>query len=345
MLRALAFVLLLTASCGGRSALDDWPTTTSSAHDATTPADASKPGRDATLQTVDAAKPDAAVDAMACVDITLSAADLVCATDPDCATGRSGEFCLPECWSCESRYTPMNAGAAARYQAELDSLGRVACGPCAQIFVAPVECVGGKCVGCPRGADGSAMCGDGGSPRPRDAGGDAIPDASVISLDAAGELDAATPVDDAGSCASPVVTFQLTARPGSTWFISGSDNSDTPGSTWLTLFLPSGVQLFTSAGETLSLDCRSCSGMFPYGFGYWMSELPDAGVTGTWNGFAYVAGACGSSGTACLTPLCMPRGPYLAKMCATHEDAAAGPTCVDVPFEYPTTQTITGMLP
>jgi hypothetical protein len=257
MLRALAFVLLLTASCGGRSALDDWPTATSSAHDAraTTPADASKPGRDATLPPVDAGKhasqPDAAVDAMA----------------------------------------------------------------------------------------------RGGSPRPEDAGGDAIPDASVISLDAAGELDAATPVDDAGSCASPVITFQLTARPGSTWFISGSDNSDTPGSTWLTLFLPSGVQLFTSAGETLSLDCRSCSGMFPYGFGYWMSELPDAGVTGTWNGFAYVAGACGSSGTACLTPLCMPRGPYLAKMCATHEAAAAAPACVDVPFEYPTTQTITGMLP
>jgi hypothetical protein len=153
------------------------------------------------------------------------------------------------------------------------------------------------------------------------------------------------PVDDAGGCASPAVTLQLAAPPGSTWFIGGSDNSDVPGSTWLTFFLPSGQQLFTSAGEMLSLDCRSCSNMFPYGFGYWMSQLPDGGVTERWNGFALVAGECGSSGTACLTPLCMPSGRYIAKMCATHEDAGAGPTCIDVPFEYPTMVTVTGTLP
>jgi hypothetical protein len=41
----------------------------------------------------------------------------------------------------------------------------------------------------------------------------------------------------------------------------------------------------------------------------------------------------------------MPPGPYVAKMCASQLDAGSGPTCVDVRFEYPTMETVTGVLP
>jgi hypothetical protein len=290
---------------------------------------------------------DAPVDAHACSNISVTAADLECASDRDCVAGYSGEFCAGECWACYSKNTPMNAAAAAGFENELGALSKpgAVCPPCPMPPSVAVECAASRCIACPRGIDGTPECGDaGGTPLGRDAGGDATTDAT-FSLDAPGELDAATPVDDAGGCTSSVVEFRLTAPSSATWLIGGSDNSDAPGANWLTFFLPSGVQLFTSAGETLNLDCRSCSAMFPYGFGAWSAELPDAGVTGKWNGFAYVAGACGPSGTACLTPLCMPPGPYIAKMCAKGASTGTPLTCVDVPFEYPTTETVTGELP
>jgi len=106
-----------------------------------------------------------ALDAAAsdCVDIEPSAADLVCATDQDCAAGYGGNVCANECWSCENKDTAMSAAAAATYQSELEALPSMAlCGPCALPLSVPVACVGGKCVGCLPGHDGGAACGDAG---------------------------------------------------------------------------------------------------------------------------------------------------------------------------------------
>ena len=336
-------LVVFASACGSRTALDDGTAGAPAKPDAS---DVVKHS-DATTSEASAKStvPDggheasAQTDASACITF---GADLTCATNRDCSFGYVGVACSNECWPCLLG-TPMNALTAAADEAAFNALpassGPSECGPCAPTG-GNVACVGGQCVVCSPGSPG---CGYFSLP---DAGADgsAGGDASLVSLDAAGELDAATPVDDAGSCTSPVVTFRLIASGGS-WLVTGSDYSDTSATTWLTFYLPSGEQLYAEPTHALSLDCRSCSSMFPYGNGSWSLEVPDAGALDEWNGLGYVAGACGSFGAACITPLCMPPGPYIAKMCATDEGADAGLQCVEVPFEYPTTQTVTGMLP
>jgi hypothetical protein len=75
------------------------------------------------------------------------------------------------------------------------------------------------------------------------------------------------------------------------------------------------------------------------------------GETTTWNGTYWQDATCGASmsckGTQCAAP-----GHYIAKMCASRSVPDGGPfgtcnpsamqTCVDVPFDYPTSGVVAG---
>jgi hypothetical protein len=75
------------------------------------------------------------------------------------------------------------------------------------------------------------------------------------------------------------------------------------------------------------------------------------GETTTWSGTYWKDGTCGASmsckGTTCAVP-----GRYIAKMCASRSvpdggtfgqcNPSAMQTCVDVPFDYPTSSVVEG---
>jgi hypothetical protein len=86
------------------------------------------------------------------------------------------------------------------------------------------------------------------------------------------------------------------------------------------------------------------------------SLLSESGREATWNGVRQVVGTCGP-GARCLAPECAPAGEYVARFCAYALQGAGGepsdldcglavsqPTCVDVPFSYPSDGVVEGVL-
>ena len=74
-----------------------------------------------------------------------------------------------------------------------------------------------------------------------------------------------------------------------------------------------------------------------------------------WDGTLWESSHCGTQMLSCVNQVCsVPPGKYIARMCANRatNDAGAGnfcmsdptPTCVDVPFDYPTMMTVVGIL-
>jgi hypothetical protein len=86
-------------------------------------------------------------------------------------------------------------------------------------------------------------------------------------------------------------------------------------------------------------------------------ELTTAGATQTWNGTYYLSGTCGAQSMACLSPQCAPAGRYAAHICGFPNPApeagygcgqstsSTNTTCVDVPFDYPSSTPIVVTLP
>jgi hypothetical protein len=80
---------------------------------------------------------------------------------------------------------------------------------------------------------------------------------------------------------------------------------------------------------------------------------PD-GETTTWDGTYFEPGQCGNGQIACHNKQCAPPGKYVATMCASRSTSDAGtvgfcmasatPTCVDVPFDYPSATTVEGVI-
>jgi hypothetical protein len=78
-------------------------------------------------------------------------------------------------------------------------------------------------------------------------------------------------------------------------------------------------------------------------------------IESAWSGIRPAAGTCGG-GKACSDRFaCAPRGHYIAHVCgyvlppgdASLQPCSAAsptPTCVDLPFDYPTSKVITGVL-
>jgi hypothetical protein len=77
------------------------------------------------------------------------------------------------------------------------------------------------------------------------------------------------------------------------------------------------------------------------------------GESTEWDGTVWQPGTCGAQ-MSCLGPKCAAPGRYVAKMCASHSVPDGGPlmqcsptpvlTCVDVPFDYPTTAVVEGKI-
>ena len=99
-----------------------------------------------------------------CVDIEVASPDVSCGNDSDCTLSLSGHLCNGQC-SCGD--TPVNAGAAARYRSETESLTFEAC-PCADPGEA--RCLGGQCARCGLGPNQPAGCSDTGISTLEDSG-------------------------------------------------------------------------------------------------------------------------------------------------------------------------------
>ena len=77
------------------------------------------------------------------------------------------------------------------------------------------------------------------------------------------------------------------------------------------------------------------------------------GETYTWDGTLWEQSKCGPQMYSCVNQVCsVPPGKYIARMCANRATGDAGsfcmsvpmPTCADVPFDYPATATVMGVL-
>ena len=128
---------------------------------------------------------DSGTSRSACVDIEVAPSDVSCGSDSDCTLTLSGHVCDGQC-SCGD--TPVNAGAAARYQSETASLTFEGC-PCADPGEA--RCLGGQCALCGFGPNQPAGCSD--------AGTTAIEDSGMGMVDGRGP-DTGMSTGDGGKC-------------------------------------------------------------------------------------------------------------------------------------------------
>jgi hypothetical protein len=170
----------------------------------------------------------------------------------------------------------------------------------------------------------------------------------------------------AGTCGTGTVTFRLYPGAGGPWqaSMSGDEEPD-----FLAIFTATGTPLYRTSAEFALEDC-DCSGQqWPVPIGYEYGDLTDAGFPQTWDGFYFSLGEWPDSGACavtlpqsradCLIPGCAPPGEYVAYMCACGGGDAsassgvpssyaysvadcANPTCVRVPFEYPSQTVVVG---
>lgn len=139
---------------------------------------------------------------------------------------------------------------------------------------------------------------------------------------------------------------------------------------WLTILGPDGkpvprdLSCSSECGECALLGCAAvCPAPSP---------VPAAGLSQTWAGRYFTSGKCTTAqgdNVSCGVGQCAAAGKYVARMClyvdgsapdggADAADAAASspercraqsagakPTCVDVPFDWPSTKTVVGTIP
>jgi hypothetical protein len=194
---------------------------------------------------------------------------------------------------------------------------------------------------------------EGATDAPADAG-------AVIDADPWAGLDAGGFASDAGRCGTGIVTFRIDPGPGGPWWVARSGDEEPNG---LALFTASGTRLDQFPAEMTAV-CGMCEGWgVPIGIS--IGELGDAGMTDSWDGVYYVAGTAadgscpGSVPMACMTQECAPPGEYMAEMCACSGPDAPlwinpvppyslatcdHPTCVRVPFLYPSPAVVEGTI-
>ncbi len=144
---------------------------------------------------------------------------------------------------------------------------------------------------------------------------------------------------------------------GGSQFCVGAPNSCS--SEWLSILDASGVPVSIGLGCGVA-PCATCESLGCPALCAISTPLAAEGVETAWDGLQWVAGTCGTS-VECKSPICAPAGDYVARFCgyaldaqggaggATNEfdvcmDATLEPTCVDVPFTYPSSDPIVGVL-
>lgn len=157
---------------------------------------------------------------------------------------------------------------------------------------------------------------------------------------------------------------------------SGGTGGVSPGSTTLVLEIATGTSFCQSGGcgpmSSIAIkdasgtfitrspgdcytDCDGCQMLPCPGAACQLQGYAVTGETVTWDGTRWLDGACNGT-TQCLAHGYAEPGQYIAVMCATpgtlvpdanqvDQCTASGPEeCVEVPFEFPSSQTYTGTL-
>jgi len=155
------------------------------------------------------------------------------------------------------------------------------------------------------------------------------------------------------TCTAGTVTLQVVpaAGTGVQWCMGQPGGCS---SNWLTIRDSSGGLVLSNSCMT---PCNTCMMMACPNACAIPSELSAQGLTNTWDGTHYKAGTCGASASNCLSPQCAPAGQYTAKVCGFANpapDAGYGcasasssvqPTCVEKPFEFPSSAPIVVTMP
>lgn len=164
-----------------------------------------------------------------------------------------------------------------------------------------------------------------------------------------------------GACAPVSIHMNPGGPPPGSDFCSGPPNCQSGDP--FTVLDAAGKSLTTGLSCGMA-DCKSCVAQgCPPGSCHFSSPVPTTGTDFTWNGTVYAAatgcgsGQIGSPPVNCWMPSCAPAGHYVAHLCAyalppdsdggfqvCELHAATKPTCVDVPFDYPTTTQVVGVL-
>ncbi|HEV8247897.1 MAG TPA: hypothetical protein VGP93_19115, partial [Polyangiaceae bacterium] len=152
----------------------------------------------------------------------------------------------------------------------------------------------------------------------------------------------------------PTVTFRLTvgAANDTEYCLGGQSACNID---WFWLLDTEGNTMSTG----LSCGATSCDGCLATGcplICLTPSPLSPEGDQATWNGVRYVEDTCGE-GTLCQQPSCAAPGDYVARFCAYPLVGAGGspgfdecsraaqdPTCVEVPFSYPSSGVVEAVL-
>jgi hypothetical protein len=153
--------------------------------------------------------------------------------------------------------------------------------------------------------------------------------------------------DAAVDCTAGTVTFHMTEAAGTDYCVGVQCTN-----VW--------VSVKTMDGKTMSLSggcLTSCDVCLPIACGAGACIAPQhmkpEGQTLTWDGTYQVQSTCGA-GLTCQNKQCAAPGKYIATMCANRSTSDAGingfcmadqtPTCVEVPFEYPSATTVEGVV-
>jgi hypothetical protein len=149
-------------------------------------------------------------------------------------------------------------------------------------------------------------------------------------------------------CLLGSVTFRLGASPeADAAYCAVSWNPDT-GTLWLTLQSADGGPVPIAVPASLPM-CSECGGGGgPIGSGCsGLSGNAGTGLSLVWDGTVMSRSTCTIPPNTfdCYDSACAPAGHYLAHMCASSPPFSSPATCVDVPFSYPTGDTIEGALP
>ncbi len=165
---------------------------------------------------------------------------------------------------------------------------------------------------------------------------------------------AVTPTD-----CGPTLTFHMQGGgPPDTQYCVGRPNGC--DNQWLTI-LDTGGQVLGTFANCTATPCSTCESVGCPAICPQSSPLTGEGVETNWAGFVRAAGYTCGNNVSCERTVCAAAGDYVARFCGylLSDEGSAGagqtfdtcgsfaasePTCVDVGFHYPSTETVIGVL-